>query len=78
MLELQYILFTNFNDINKFEGLVMDTDSLYFALAEKKLENSMRPEVKTKWKQLWSKKCSESCTADARRTFSSRRCYDKH
>ena len=34
MLELYYNFFTRFCDLNKFEELEMDTDSLYLALAE--------------------------------------------
>ena len=43
MLELYYNFFTRFCDVNKFEGLEMDTDSLYLALAEKELEDCIRP-----------------------------------
>ena len=35
MLELHYIFFERFCDVNKFEDLEMDTDSLYLALSEK-------------------------------------------
>ena len=38
MLELYYNFFTRICDVNKFEELEMDTDLLYLALAEKKLE----------------------------------------
>ena len=34
-LELYFNFFTNFCDVNKIEELVLDTDSLYLALAEK-------------------------------------------
>ena len=44
MLELYYNFFTRFCDVNKFEELEMDTDSLYLALAEKELEDCIRPE----------------------------------
>ena len=46
MLELYYNFFTRFCDVNKFEELEMDTDSLYLALAEKELEDCIRPEMK--------------------------------
>ena len=39
MLELYYNFFTKLCDVNKFEELEMDTDSLYLALAEKELED---------------------------------------
>ena len=51
-LELYYKLFTRFCDANKFEELEMDTDSLYLALAEKELEDCMRPEMRAEWQRL--------------------------
>ena len=56
----------------------MDTDSLYLALAEKELEYSIRPEMKTEWECLRSKDCNDSFTAEAVANFFRRRCYDKH
>ena len=49
MLELYYIFFNNFCDVHKFEELEMDTDSQYLALAEKELEDCIRPEKKGQW-----------------------------
>ena len=49
MLELYYNFFTRFCDVNKFEELEMDTDSLYLALAEKELEDCIRPEMRAGW-----------------------------
>ena len=46
MLELYYDFFTRFCDVNKFEELEMDTNSLYLALAEKELEDCIRPEMR--------------------------------
>ena len=43
----------------------METDSLYFAPAEKGLEDCIRPEMKAGWGQLLSKECIKSMTADA-------------
>ena len=43
LLELYYNSFTRFCDVNKFEELEMDTDSLCPALAEKELEDCIRP-----------------------------------
>ena len=45
-LELYYNFFTKFCDVNKFEELEMVTDPLYLALAEKKLEDCTRPEMR--------------------------------
>ena len=39
MWELYYNFFTRFCDVNNFDELEMDTDSLYLALAEKELED---------------------------------------
>ena len=46
ILELYYHFFTKLYDVNKFEELEMDTDSLYLALGEKELEDCIRPEMK--------------------------------
>ena len=54
MLELYYNFFTRFCDVNKFEELEMDTDSLYIALAEKELEDCMRHEMTAEWQKLRS------------------------
>ena len=39
MLELYYTFFKKFCDIDKYEELEMDTDSLYLALSEENLED---------------------------------------
>ena len=43
MLELYYNFFDKFCDVNKFEELEMDTDSLYLALAEENLYDCIQP-----------------------------------
>ena len=43
----------------------MDIDSLYLVVAKKQLENCVRTERKAEWKQLRSKNCTDSFTADA-------------
>ena len=65
MLELYYNFFTRFCDVNKFEELEMDIDSLYLALAEKELEDCIRPEMRAEWQRLRSKDCVDNFTADA-------------
>ena len=45
MLELYYNSFTRFFDVNKFQDLEMDTDSLYLVLAEKELEGCITSEM---------------------------------
>ena len=49
VLELYYNFFTKFCVVHKFEELEMDTDSLYLALAEIKLEDCIRHEMRAEW-----------------------------
>ena len=77
MLELYYNFFTRFCDVNKFEELEMDTDSLYLALAEKELEDCIRPEMRAEWQRLRSNDCVDSFTADAVANFFPRTCCVK-
>ena len=58
LLELYYNFFTRFCDVNKFEELEIDTDSLYLALAEEELEDYIRPEMRAEWHRLRSKDCA--------------------
>ena len=78
MLELYYIFFTGFCDANKFEGLEMDTDSLYLAVAEKELKDCIRPEMRAEWQRLRSNDCVNSFTADAVANFFSGKCCVRH
>ena len=77
-LELYYNFFTRFCDVNKFEELEMDTDSLYLALAEKEHDNCIRPEMRTEWQKLRSNDCVYTFTADAVTIFFPRICCVKH
>ena len=65
MLELYYNFFTRFYDINKFQELDKDTDSLHLALAEKELEDCIKPEMRAEWQRLRSNDYVDSFTADA-------------
>ena len=78
MLELYYNFFTRFCDVNQFEELEMDTDSLYLALAEKEVEDCIRPEMRAEWQTLRSNDCVEIFTADAVSNFFPRTCCVKH
>ena len=78
MLELYYNFFTRFCDVNKFEELEMDTDSLYLALAEKELEDCIRPEVRVERQRLRSNDCVNNFTADAVANFFPGTCCVKH
>ena len=77
MLELYYNFFNRFCDVNKFEALEMDTGSLYLALAEKKLEDCIRPEMRAEWQRLQPNDCVDSFTADAVANVSFRSCCVK-
>ena len=57
MLELYYNFFIRFCDVIKFDELEMDTNSLYLALAEKELEDCIRPEMRAEWQKLRSNDC---------------------
>ena len=78
MLELYYNFFTRFCDVNMFEELEMDTDSLNFALAEKELEYCIRPEIRAEWQRLQSNVSVENFTAHALANFFPRTCCVKH
>ena len=78
MFELYYNFFPKVCIVNKFEVLEMDTDSLYLALAEKKLEDCIRPEMRTEWQRLQSNDYVDSFTADAVANFFPRTCCVKH
>ena len=78
MLELYYNFFTKFCDVNTFEELEMDRDSLYLALAEKELEDCIRPEMRTECQSLRSNDCINNFTADAVANFFPRTCCVKH
>ena len=78
MLELYYNFFTKFCDVNQCEELEMDRDSLCLALAEKELEDCIRPEMRAEWQKLRSNDCVDSFTADAVASFFPRTCCVKH
>ena len=57
MLELYYSFFTRFCDVNKFEELEMDRDSLQLASAEKELEDCIKLEMRAEWLRMRSNDC---------------------
>ena len=65
MLELCNNFIANFCDVKKFEDSKTDTESLYLALSKKELKDSIRLEMKSEWKRLQLKDCTDSFTADA-------------
>ena len=78
MLQLYYNFFSRFCDVNKFEELEMDRDSLYLALVEKELEVCKRPEMRAEWQRLRSNDCVDSFTAAAVANLFPRTCCVKH
>ena len=77
-LELYYDFFTRLGDVKEVEELEMDTDSLYLALAEKELEDCIRPEMRAERQSLRSNDSVNSFTADAVAKFFFRTCCVKH
>ena len=77
MLELYYNFYTRFCDVNKLEELEMDTDSLYIDLAEKELEDCIRPEMIAEWQRLRSNDFVDNFTADAVANFFPRTSFVK-
>ena len=78
MLELYYNFSERFCDVNKFEELEMDTDSLYLALSEKDLYVCIREESKAKWELLRTEDCKDDFTAKATTNLFPRTCCKKH
>ena len=78
MLETYYNFFERFFDVNKFEELEMDTDSLCLALSEKELYDCIRQESKFEWELMRTEDCKDDFTADATTNFFPRTCWEKH
>ena len=78
LLELYCNFFIKFCDVIKFDVLEMDTDSLYLALADKKLEDCIRPELRTGGQRLRSTDCIDGFTADAVAYLFPQTCCLKH
>ena len=78
MLELYYNFFDRFCDVDKFEELEMDTDSLYLALAHENLYDCIRSAKKQVWVALRQQDCNDSFQADAIQNFFPRTCCSKH
>ena len=78
MLELYYNFFKKFCDTDKYEELEMDTDSLYLALYEEKLEDVSLPENQAEWDPIRSKDCTDNLTAKATDNFFPRTCSNVH
>ena len=69
MLELYYNFFTKFCNVNNFEELEMDIDSRCLPLAEKEMDDCIRPEMRAEWEKLRPIDCADSFSADAVANF---------
>ena len=78
MLELHYNIFDTFCDVNKFEELEMDTDSLYLALAEENLYDCIKLDKRIAWEKMRDHDCRDSFKADAKSNFFPRTCCSTH
>ena len=78
MLELHFSFFERFCDVNNFEELEMDTDSLYLALSEKESYDCIREESKAEWGLLRTEDCKDDFTANGTINIFPRTCCTKH
>ena len=60
MLELYYNFFNKFCELNTFEELEMDTDSLYLALAEENFYDCIQPAKRAAWEKMRENDCRDS------------------
>ena len=70
--------FEKFCDVNKFEELELDTDSLYLALSEQELYDCIREESKVEWERMRTEDSKDDFTANATTNFFPRTCCTKH
>ena len=77
-LKLKYNFFSSFCDPNKYELIEMDTDSLYMALSEEKLDKIIRPEMQSLWYWMRQSDCSDNFAANSSSNFFPRECCNKH
>ena len=76
MLQLKYN-FSPFCDKNKYELIEMDTDSLYMALSEEKIDEIIRPEMRSVWYWMRQSDCNDNFAANSSSNFFPRECCKK-
>ena len=64
-MELYYCFFERFCDVNNFEELELDTESLYLALSEEELYDCIREESRVEWVLMRTEDCKDDFTANA-------------
>ena len=69
MLELYFSFFDKFCDVQKFEELEMDTNSLYLALTHENLYDCIRPEMRRVGNEIRSHDLKEDFRADSTCNF---------
>ena len=74
MLALYYTFSKKLSDVDKYEELEMDTDSLYLALSEENLDEVILPEKQDEWNAMLSGVCTDTSTANATDTFFPLKC----
>ena len=67
MLKQFYEFLDIFRDVNKFEDLKTDTDSLYLVLAEERLSGCKLPSNRAEWNMKRSKDCRDNFSADLKK-----------
>ena len=77
MLQLKYNFFSTICDKNKYELIEKDTDSLYMALSEEKLDKIMRPEMESLWYCMRQSDFSDIFAANSCSNFFPRECCNK-
>ena len=78
ILDLHYIFFKNFCDLDKYEEVEMHTDSFYLTFSEENWKDVSLPEKRAEWDQLRSKDCADNFTANATVNFFTRTCSHAH
>ena len=74
MLELYYNFSERFFEVNKFEVLEKDTDTLFLAPSEKTLYDCVREESKVEWELMRTADCKDDLIANATTNFFPRTC----
>ena len=67
LLELFYNFFDKICDVNKFEELEIDTDSLFLALDEENLDDCILPSKRAEWSERRRKDYRDDFRADAKK-----------
>ena len=78
MLQLFYNFFQLLCGSQKYELIEMDTDSLYKALSEDKVEELIRPEMELMWEINRENDCRDDFRADEHYNFFPRNCCQQH